>query len=116
MRIPYDPDPYPDEPIELTYEEFLGGMHRLQKIGFPMERTPGRRGITSEAGASITNRSLTRLQTPWSLLRARGLVPAPGYRTYRSSRSVQRTAAPTTNERTSRRPSASAGTSNRVLS
>jgi hypothetical protein len=40
MRIPYDPDPYPDDPIELTYEEFLGGVHRLQKIDFPMERTP----------------------------------------------------------------------------
>ncbi len=40
MGIPYDPDPYPDDPIELTYEEFLGGVHPLQKIDFPMERTP----------------------------------------------------------------------------
>jgi hypothetical protein len=39
LKIPYDPDPFPDDPIELTYEEFLGGVHRLEEIGFPMERT-----------------------------------------------------------------------------
>jgi hypothetical protein len=38
VDIPYDPDPYPDDPIELTYEEFLGGISRLED--FPMERTP----------------------------------------------------------------------------
>lgn len=40
LRIPYDPDPFPDDPIELTYEEFLGGIHRLQEAGYEMERTP----------------------------------------------------------------------------
>lgn len=40
LRVPYDPDPLPDEPIVLTYEEFLGGVHRLEEVGFPMERTP----------------------------------------------------------------------------
>jgi hypothetical protein len=40
MNIPYDPDPFPDEPIELSYEEFLGGVHHIQKVDFPMERTP----------------------------------------------------------------------------
>lgn len=39
MRIPFDPDPLPTDPIELTYEEFAGGVHRLEKVGFPMERT-----------------------------------------------------------------------------
>lgn len=40
VGIPYDPDPFPEDPIELTYEEFLGGIHRLEEVGFPMERTP----------------------------------------------------------------------------
>jgi hypothetical protein len=39
MRIPFDPDPLPTDPIELTYEEFAGGVHRLEDVGFPMERT-----------------------------------------------------------------------------
>ena len=39
MRIPFDPDPLPTDPIELTYEEFAGGVHRLEQVGFPMERT-----------------------------------------------------------------------------
>jgi hypothetical protein len=38
VGIEYDPDPYPDDPIELTYEEYLGGIARLE--GFPMDRTP----------------------------------------------------------------------------
>lgn len=40
LRIPYDPDPFPDDPIELTFEEFRGAITRLQDIGFPVERTP----------------------------------------------------------------------------
>jgi hypothetical protein len=40
LRIPYDPDPFPDDPIELTYEEFLGGIHRMQQAGHEIERTP----------------------------------------------------------------------------
>jgi hypothetical protein len=39
IGIPYDPDPFPDEPIALTYEEFHGGFRRLEEVGFPMERT-----------------------------------------------------------------------------
>ena len=38
--LPYDEDPSPDEPIQLTYEEFLAGIERLGRGGFPMERTP----------------------------------------------------------------------------
>lgn len=40
VRIPFDPDPFPDDPIRLEYEDFLGAIHRLQEIDFPMERTP----------------------------------------------------------------------------
>lgn len=38
--IPFDPDPLPTDPIELTFEDFVGGIHRLEEIGFPMEKTP----------------------------------------------------------------------------
>ena len=40
LDIPYDPDPMPDDPIALTYEEFAGGARRLEEAGFPMERIP----------------------------------------------------------------------------
>jgi hypothetical protein len=40
VKIAYDADPFPDDPIALTYEEYLGGVHRLEQAGFPMERTP----------------------------------------------------------------------------
>ena len=39
LGIPYDPDPFPDDPIELTFEEFQGGVARLRETGFEMERT-----------------------------------------------------------------------------
>lgn len=40
LKLPYDPDPFPDDPIELTYEEFVGGLNRLEEVGFQTERTP----------------------------------------------------------------------------
>jgi len=39
IHIPYDPDPLPNEPIDLTYEEFEGGVERLGATGFELERT-----------------------------------------------------------------------------
>jgi hypothetical protein len=38
VGIPYDPDPFPDDPIELTFEEFQAGVARME--GFPIERSP----------------------------------------------------------------------------
>ena len=38
VGIPYDPDPTPDDPIELTYEEYAAGIARMGD--FPIERTP----------------------------------------------------------------------------
>jgi hypothetical protein len=40
IGIPFDPDPRPDTAIRLTYEDFLGGIARLQAVGYQMERTP----------------------------------------------------------------------------
>jgi hypothetical protein len=39
VGLPYDPDPFPDQPIVLTYEEFHGGYKRLEDVDFPMERS-----------------------------------------------------------------------------
>jgi hypothetical protein len=38
VGIRYDPDPTPDDPIELTYEEYAAGVARMGD--FPIERTP----------------------------------------------------------------------------
>jgi hypothetical protein len=38
MYITYDPDPRPDDPLVITYEEYLRGVRRLQDIEFPLER------------------------------------------------------------------------------
>ena len=38
--LPVDHDPNPDDPIQLTYEEFLVGVDRMQTAAFAMERTP----------------------------------------------------------------------------
>jgi hypothetical protein len=40
LEIDYDKDPFPDDPIELTYEDYLKGIERLTGTSFPMERTP----------------------------------------------------------------------------
>jgi hypothetical protein len=39
MQIPFDPDPLPTDPIELTFEEFHGAVNQLKEVGFPMERS-----------------------------------------------------------------------------
>ena len=39
LAIPYDPDPFPDDPIELSFDEFQAAVLRLEKSGFPMERS-----------------------------------------------------------------------------
>ncbi len=40
VDIPHDPDPFPDDPIELTYEDFLGAIHKMAEREYPMERSP----------------------------------------------------------------------------
>ena len=39
VGIAYDPDPSPDHPIELSYEQFEHAIARLERVGFPMDRT-----------------------------------------------------------------------------
>lgn len=40
LRMPFDSDPLPTAPVRLRYEEFLEGIDRLERAGFPFERTP----------------------------------------------------------------------------
>jgi hypothetical protein len=40
LHIAYDPDPLPNAPVRLTYEEYLVGIERLVQVEFPFERTP----------------------------------------------------------------------------
>lgn len=40
LGIPYDPDPSPEDGIQLSYEQFLKGVARVEGTGFPMTRTP----------------------------------------------------------------------------
>jgi hypothetical protein len=40
LKIPYDPDPLPSDDIELTFEEFVGGIERMNDFDFPIERSP----------------------------------------------------------------------------
>lgn len=39
MQIPFDPDPLPTDPIDLTFDEFNGAVHQLRDAGFPIERS-----------------------------------------------------------------------------
>jgi hypothetical protein len=40
IGMPFDPDPKPDDPLELTFADFEQGIERLRAVDFPMERTP----------------------------------------------------------------------------
>ncbi len=39
LRIPVAEDPRPDDPVQLSWEEFLQGWERITAVGFPVERT-----------------------------------------------------------------------------
>jgi hypothetical protein len=39
IGMAFDPDPKPDGPLKLTFEEFEQGVDRLRAVSFPMERT-----------------------------------------------------------------------------
>jgi hypothetical protein len=38
IRIPYDPDPRPDGDIELSFDDFVEAVDRLEQAGVPLER------------------------------------------------------------------------------
>jgi hypothetical protein len=68
-----DPDPNPEGPIDLTFEEFEEAVAMLDDIGFPMERTaeeawPDFRGwrVNYERSAYRLCDRLTAPPAPWS--------------------------------------------------
>jgi hypothetical protein len=68
-----DPDPSPEGPIELTFEDFSEAVVMLEEIGFPLERTaeeawPDFRGwrVNYEAVAYYLCDRLTAPPAPWS--------------------------------------------------
>ncbi len=82
LRIPVDEDPRPDDPIQLTWEEFQLGWDRITSVGFPVERTaeeawPHFRGwrVNYETAAYRLAYGLDAVPAPWSG-RRRGGAPA----------------------------------------
>lgn len=68
-----DPDPMPDAPIELTYEDFLEGVARLEEAGVDLERSPEEawphfRGwrVNYEASAYFLADLTSAVPAPWS--------------------------------------------------
>ncbi|HWE65529.1 MAG TPA: hypothetical protein VG298_02685 [Acidimicrobiales bacterium] len=68
-----DPDPNPEGPIQLTYEEFAAAVAMLEHVGFPMERSaeeawPDFRGwrVNYETVAYRLCDRLTAPPAPWS--------------------------------------------------
>jgi len=39
LGLAYDPDPFPDDPVDLSREDFDLGLARLERAGFPVERS-----------------------------------------------------------------------------
>lgn len=84
QRIAYDHDPLPDDDIALTYDEFLVAIERLERYGYPMERTPEEawphfRGwrINYEAIAYELADKIDAVPAPWTGVRHRGVVIEP---------------------------------------
>jgi hypothetical protein len=71
--IPFDPDPFPEDPIELQFEEFHGACDKLIESGFEIERTveeawPHFRGwrVNYEAVAYTLADLIVAPPGPWS--------------------------------------------------
>ena len=86
VGLPYDPDPDPDDAIQLPYAEFERGVRRMSDVGFPMTRTPAQawphfRGwrINYEELAYGLAESIVAPPAPWSgqRRRLRGTVIEP---------------------------------------
>ena len=78
VGVAYDPDPDPDQPVELTFEQFERGVQRLADAGFPMPRTaaeawPHFRGwrVNYEAIAYELADRVAAPPAPWSGRRSR---------------------------------------------
>ncbi|KOU19060.1 hypothetical protein ADK52_29455 [Streptomyces sp. WM6372] len=77
--VRYNHDPHPDDPLLLTYEDFLQGVARMSQQGYRMERTPEQawphfRGwrVNYEAIAHRLARDIDAVPAPWSGTRRTG--------------------------------------------
>jgi len=84
VGIDVDPDPRPDAPVELRFEEFTAGVERLAEVGFPMERAapdawPDFCGwrVNYEAAALALAWRLDVVPAPWTGARRRRLPEVP---------------------------------------
>lgn len=66
-------DPRPDDPIQLTFEQFVAGVAHLRRVGFPVERTAEEawadfRGwrVNYEAAAYAIADRIIAVPAPWS--------------------------------------------------
>jgi hypothetical protein len=73
LRVPVDEDPRPDDPIRLSWDEFMAGWERITSAGFPVERTaeeawPHFRGwrVNYEAAAFKLAQGLDAVPARWS--------------------------------------------------
>lgn len=82
LRLPFDPDPRPDGPIRLSYDDFAAAVARMDAAGVPRERTPEEawphfRGwrVNYETIADTLADILDVPPAPW--LAQRGVAPMP---------------------------------------
>lgn len=80
--IPYDSDPLPDAPINLTYDDFVSGVNRLGEAGIDMERTPDEawphfKGwrVNYESIAYVLADRISAPPAPWAGPRPGGRAP-----------------------------------------
>jgi hypothetical protein len=71
VRIPFDPDPHPDAPLDLTFEEFAAGVAWAVDAGFPTERDAG------QAWADFRGWRVNYEAVVYALARRGDAVPAP---------------------------------------
>ena len=72
FEIPYNADPRPDDPLVITYEDYLRGVKRLEDIDFPVERSaeeawPDFRGwrVNYESTALALAELIVAVPGPW---------------------------------------------------
>ncbi|MFZ0665542.1 MAG: hypothetical protein WAM97_07285 [Acidimicrobiales bacterium] len=82
QRISFDPDPMPDAPLKLTYEQFVEGVKHISDVGVDLERSaeeawPHFRGwrVNYEGIAYELARRLSAPPAPWTGPREHGGPP-----------------------------------------
>jgi hypothetical protein len=82
IHLPFDPDPLPDTPIRLSYEEFAEAVKHIEEAGFMTERSadeawPHFRGwrVNYEEIAYALAKKLDAVPAPWSGDRSWRSVP-----------------------------------------